>query len=126
MYYTFMKEISKFCRIYCYQNHKKCAELIPHIEVWLNKTVASTTLYTPIELMFETKRPNLFEGILPELPEGEAEQEDVQDKIAKAYERMKQKINKRKGKRRCGNCNGKPTLHEKLLLNIQPNSEAIL
>ncbi|GFG35255.1 hypothetical protein Cfor_00312, partial [Coptotermes formosanus] len=31
----FMKEISKFCRIYCYQNHKKWAELTPHIKAWL-------------------------------------------------------------------------------------------
>jgi transposase InsO family protein len=31
----FMKEIPKFCRIYCYQNHKKWAELTPHVKAWL-------------------------------------------------------------------------------------------
>jgi tRNA(Ser,Leu) C12 N-acetylase TAN1 len=115
----FMKEISKFCRIYCHQNHKKWVELIPHIEVCLNTTVASTTWYTPVELMFEAKRPNLFEEILPEITGGETDQEEIQDKIANAYERIKEKINKRKKRRRRGNPNWKPSLHEKVLLKIQ-------
>ena len=115
-----MKGLSKFCRIYCHQNHKKWVELIPHIEVCLNTTVASTTWYTPVELMFEAKRPNLFEEILPEITGGETDQEEIQDKIANAYERIKEKINKRKKRRRRGNPNWKPSLHEKVLLKIQP------
>jgi hypothetical protein len=54
---------------------QKWAKLIPRIEVWLNSTVASITFYAPIELMFGAKRLNLFENILPELPEGEAKRE---------------------------------------------------
>jgi transposase InsO family protein len=46
-----MKEISKFFRIYWSKNHRKWAELIPHIESWLNNTVASATGFTPAELM---------------------------------------------------------------------------
>jgi transposase InsO family protein len=38
-----MKELSKFCRIYCHQNHKRWADLLSQIEQWLNKTVASST-----------------------------------------------------------------------------------
>jgi len=50
-----MRELSKFFRIYCHENHKKWAELLPHIDGWLNKTVASSTGYAPLELMFGEK-----------------------------------------------------------------------
>jgi hypothetical protein len=43
-----MREIAKYCGIYCHQNHKKWRELTPHIEVWLNSTIASTTTYEPM------------------------------------------------------------------------------
>jgi hypothetical protein len=98
----------------------------PHIEVWLNSTVPNTTLYAPKELMFGTKRPNLFQGILPEVPEGEEKLEEVLHKIAKAHERMKQKVNKRERKRRRGSSNWKPRLQESVLLRIQPISDAVL
>ena len=32
----YMRELSKFCRIYCTENHKKWAELLPYIENWIN------------------------------------------------------------------------------------------
>ena len=48
-----MKELSKFCRIYCHQNHKSWADLLPQIEQWLNRTVASSTGYAPVELIFD-------------------------------------------------------------------------
>jgi hypothetical protein len=56
-----MREISKFCRIYCHLNHRKWAELIPHIEHWLNNTVTNTTSYTPVELLFGAERQSLSE-----------------------------------------------------------------
>jgi hypothetical protein len=91
-----MKEISKFFRIYCSKNHRKWAELIPQIESWLNNTVASATGFTPAELMFGGTGPNIFEDFLPEAPEGEPVLEDLQTKIAKAYEKMRRKIDVRK------------------------------
>ena len=87
-----MKEISKFFLIYCSENHKKWAELIPYIESWLNKTVAGATGFTPAELMFGGKGPNIFEDFLPEVPEGGPVSDDEQRKIAEAYETMKRKI----------------------------------
>jgi transposase InsO family protein len=44
-----MKEISKFFRIYCSENHKKWAQLTHYIESWLNNTVAGVTGFTPAE-----------------------------------------------------------------------------
>ena len=81
----------KVFRIYCSQNHKKWAELTPYIELWLNNTVAGATVFTPSELMFGGKSPNIFESLLPEIPEGGRVSDDVQRKIAKAYETMKRK-----------------------------------
>jgi len=57
----------------------------------LNNTVAGATGFTLSELMFGGKSPNIFEGLLPEIPEGGHVSDDVQRKIAKAYETMKRK-----------------------------------
>jgi len=59
------KELSKFFRIYCHENHKKWAELLPSIEEWLNKTVASSKGFSPLELMFVCRKPSLFDKLLP-------------------------------------------------------------
>jgi DNA repair ATPase RecN len=117
-----MKEISKFCRIYC---HRKWTELLPHIEYWLNNTASSATKYTPVELMFAAERPNLSQNYLPKLPEGEKKFEGVQEKIAKAYERMRQRANKSKSKRKQGNSTWKTRVNEKVLVKTQPISDAI-
>jgi len=62
-----MKELSKFYRIYCHQNHKRWAELLPQIEQWLNKTVASSTGCAPVELIFNAPKPDIFAKFLPEI-----------------------------------------------------------
>jgi transposase InsO family protein len=56
----YMRELSKFCRIYCNENHKKWAELLTYIESWINNTVASATGYTPSELMYGSERCNVL------------------------------------------------------------------
>ena len=110
-----MKEISKFFSIYCSDNHRKCAELIPHIESWLNNTVASATGFTPAELMFGGKGPNIFEDLLPEAPEGEPVLEDLETKIAKAYEKMIRKIDARRKNKKKGKAHWKPKVNDKVL-----------
>jgi hypothetical protein len=121
----YMKEISKFCRIYCHSNHRKWTELFPHIEFWLNNTTASSTLYSPVELLFGAERHNLFQNYLPKLPDGEMKHEDIKEKIKKAYERMRQRANKSRNKRKHGNSTWKPRVHEKVLVKTQPISDAI-
>jgi Integrase core domain. len=97
-----MKEISKFFQIYCSKNHRKLARLIPHIESQLNNTVASATRFTPVELMFGGKGPNIFGDYLPEAPEEEPVLEDLLTKIAKGYEKMIRKVNARKKNKKKG------------------------
>jgi hypothetical protein len=48
----------------------------------------------------------------------------LQTKIAKAYEKMKEKINARKKKKRKDNTHWKPKLKDKALLRAQPVSDA--
>jgi hypothetical protein len=76
-----MRAISKCCMIHCHSNHQKWAELIPHIENWLNNTVASATLYTPVELLFGAERNNLFQKCLPSLPTKEMKHEEIRRKL---------------------------------------------
>jgi hypothetical protein len=120
-----MREILKFCRIYCHSNHRNWAELIPYIENWLNNTVASATLYTPVELLFGTEGNNLFKKCLPNLPKGEMKHEKIQEKTAKAYGRMKQLAHDRKNKRKHGNAAWQPSVHDKVLVRTQSSSDAI-
>jgi transposase InsO family protein len=86
-----IREISKFCKIYCSQNHRKWAELLPKIEEWLNTTVADSTGFTPVEMLFQVKKPDLFEKILKKSPENLPEPETIGDKVMKAYARMRKK-----------------------------------
>ncbi|GFG28292.1 hypothetical protein Cfor_11309, partial [Coptotermes formosanus] len=102
----------------------KRAELIPHIKSRLNNTVASATGFTPTELIFGGKGSNVFEKFLSEAPEDKPLSEDLKTKIAKAYEKMKEKLNARKKKKRKGNTHWKPKLNDKVLLRTHPVSEA--
>jgi hypothetical protein len=54
---------SKFCRVYCSENHRKWGELLPYIERWLNNSVASLAGFGPVGLMYNEDRPNLFENL---------------------------------------------------------------
>jgi hypothetical protein len=51
--------------------------------------------------------------------------EEIQEKIAKAYERMKQRGHDRKNKRKHGNATWKPSVHDKVLVRTQSSSDAI-
>ena len=59
----FMREISKFCRIYCHQAHKRRPELLSHIEGWLSGTLSDSTGYSPLQLIFDSPWPELFEEV---------------------------------------------------------------
>ena len=121
----FMREIAKFCKIYCHENHRKWAELIPYIERWINTTVATSTGFAPVELMMKADKPNLFEGLVPEISEEDQIAEDTSSKIARAHAKMKKGARERKKKKKRGNASWNPKLHEKVLLRTQPVSGAV-
>jgi len=119
-----MRELSKFFRIYCYENHKKWAELLPHIEGWLNKTIASSMGYSPLELMFGKNKPSIFENMLPELKQNTLEVEELGAKFERAFLRMERKSVERGRKRKRGNANWNPELGDKVLVKCQNQSDA--
>jgi hypothetical protein len=120
-----MRELSKFCRIYCHDNHKKWAELLPHIEGWVNNTVSSGTGYTPTELMYGVKRPNVLDKIMPKVQGPEQEEEDIAAKLEAAYAKMRQKAAVRERRQKKGNVIWTPKLNDKVLVRTQPMSDAI-
>jgi hypothetical protein len=59
-----MREIGKYCKIYCHTTQKKWPELFPKIESCLNTTICGSTDFTPVELMFNDIHPDIFSKIL--------------------------------------------------------------
>jgi len=119
-----MREISKFCKIYCSQTHREWAELLPKREEWLKTTVADSTGFTLFELLFEAKKPDLVEKILMKLPENLPEPETIGDKIMKAYARMRKKARNRRKLRKMENKTWETKVKEKVLVRAQPASDA--
>ena len=121
----YMRELSKFCRIYCHDNHKKWAELLPHIEGWINNTVTSATGYTPDEMMYGTERRNVLSRIIPSIQPLEQEEEGVEEKMKAAYTKMRKRAEARGRRRKRGNTKWEPRLDEKVLVKTQPMSDAV-
>jgi hypothetical protein len=118
-----MRELSKFFRIYCYDNYKKWAELLPHIEGWLNKTVASSTGYSPSELMSGGRKTSIFD-ILPEVKQYTSDIEDLDIKLERAFLRIKRKAAERERRRKKGNVTWNPKLENRVLIKGQNQSDA--
>jgi len=76
-----MREIGKYCKIYCHTTQKKWPELIPKIESWLNTTISGSTGFTPVELTFNDIRPDVFSKILSKTKKQQPNNEELQDKI---------------------------------------------
>jgi hypothetical protein len=86
-----MPKLSKSCRIYCHDNHKKCAELLPHIEEWINNKVASGTGYTITVLMYGVKRSNVLNKVMPKVQGLEQEERNIAANLEATYANMRQK-----------------------------------
>jgi hypothetical protein len=121
-----MREIGKYCKIYCHASQKKWPELIPRIESWLNTTISGSTGYTPVELMFNDNRPDLFSKIINKTTEQQPSDETLQNKMTLAYLTMKKKATKRKRRRQLGSTKWEPEINEEVLLKCQPTSDAAL
>lgn len=118
-----MKEIGKFCRIYCSETNKKWPELLPYIERWLNETSSDSTGYSPVELMSDADKADLFERILKREPECKPPVQGLQEKIIQAYMRMKERAAKRNKKKKGVKWN--PKVGELVLAKCQPVSDAV-
>jgi hypothetical protein len=119
-----MRELSKFFRIYCHDIHKNWAELLPHIEGWLNKTVASPTGYSPSELIFGWRRPSIFHKMLPELKLDNSGIEDLDTKFERAFSRISKKAAETERKRNKGNTSWNLRFDDRVLIKSQNQSDA--
>jgi transposase InsO family protein len=119
----YLKEVGKFCRIYCQQNHRKWPELLNQMEDWINGTVSSSTGYTATELMFGKPKPDLFEGILKKKADQLPKEETREEKAINAYARIKLKAAKRNEKRTKGKAVWNPQIGDLVLVKRQAVSE---
>jgi hypothetical protein len=69
--------------MYCHATQKKWPDLIPNIKSWLNTTISVSTGYTPVELIFNDDRRDLFSKILNKTKEQQPSNE-MQHKITLA------------------------------------------
>jgi hypothetical protein len=120
----FMREIGKFFKIYCSTNHRKWPELLPKIEEWLNNTVADSTGYCPVELMFDESKPDIFKKFLDREAELSPPAEGLAEKVMRAYLRMRLKADKRKERRKRGKHEWAPQVGDLVLCRCRSISEA--
>jgi len=115
-----MREIGKYCKIYCHTTQKKWPQRIPKIESWLNSTISGSTGFTAVELMFNDIRPDIFSKVSHKTKEQQPNNEEWQDKITLAYLALKKKAAKRKRRLQLGSTKWEPELNEEVLLKCQP------
>ena len=92
----------------------------------MNTTVSGSTGFTPLELLLEKKKPDLFEGILNKSPENLPEEETTANKVMKAFARMKKKARDRRERRKAGNRIWEPRVNEQVLVRAQQTSDAAI
>jgi hypothetical protein len=95
-----MREIGKFCRIYCNEAHKRWQELLPHIEGWLNGTLSDSTGHSPFGQIFDGPMPDLSEKFLKKGAEHKPPVETFKERVQKAYVRMKEEPGRRNKRER--------------------------
>jgi hypothetical protein len=97
-----MREIGKFCRVYCHEAHKRWPEFLSHIQGWFIGTLSDSTGYSPVEPIFDSPRSGLFEEFLQKgseqkhgrEPTGKRSKSRLQDeeKVAKRNKRGRQEF----------------------------------
>ena len=70
-------------------------ELLSQVEGWLSGILSDSTVYNPVELTFDSPRPDLFEEFLKKGSEQKSPAKSLQEKVLKSYVRMKEKAEKR-------------------------------
>jgi len=84
------------------------------------------TGFTPVELLYQAKKPNLFEGVLTKSPKNVPTPETIGEKVRKAYTRMRKKARDRQERRKTGNKTWEPKVGDKVLVRAQPTSDAVV
>jgi hypothetical protein len=75
--------------------------------------------------MYGSERPNIFRTLIPRTQWIEEEEEGIEKKLEKAYEKMQKRGMASEKRRKRGNAEWQPKLHEKVLVKTQRMSDAI-
>jgi hypothetical protein len=121
-----MRELGKYFRIYCQHTQKKWPELLPYIEDWLNTSVSTATGFAPIELLNGEPTPDLFSKLLKKEQDQKPIPVALEDKLLRAYAKMKIRARKRQAKRKIGRTVWQPNIGDAVLVKSQPVSDASL
>jgi hypothetical protein len=100
--------------------------LLPKIEEWLNETMSDSTGYSPVEIMYNEPRPDLFRRFLKKEADEKPPPESLKDKVLKAYLKMKMKAERRNRKHRTGKTVWEPQVGDLVLAKCQPTSNAAI
>ena len=84
---------------------------MPYIESWINNTVASATGYTPGELMYGSERRNVLSKLMPSLQTLDQEGEVIEEKLEKAYYKIRKRAETRGRRRKRGNAEWEPKVN---------------
>jgi len=104
--------------------HKRWPELLSHTEGWLKGTLSNSTGYSPVELIFHSPRPDLFEEFLKKGSEQKLPAESLQEKVLKAYVRMKEKAAKRNKRGKNSSSKWKPQVGDLVLVKCHVSDAA--
>jgi len=91
----------------------------------MNNSVCTSTGHTPSELMYGTGRPNVFRKMVPKESWLDQKDEGTEEKIRRAYVKMKKRTMAREKLRKRGNAEWNPELNENVLVKKQPISDAV-
>ena len=88
------KELGKYLRIYCHNQHNRWAEYLPFFKKAMNKNYSETTSYTSLEIE-EDRKPERFWRKYIQKPANQNIQIPISVKIENAKRRIREKGNKR-------------------------------
>jgi hypothetical protein len=75
--------------------------------------------------MYGTERVNVISKLVPNLPNLDQEGESIEEKLEKAYGKMRKRAEDRERLRKRGNTRWEPRMNEKVLIKTQPMSDAV-
>jgi hypothetical protein len=87
--------------------------------------LSDSTGFSPVELIFDNPRPDLFEEFLRKGSEQKPPAESLQKKVLKAYVRMKEKTAKRNKRGKNSSSKWKPQVGDLVLAKCQAVSDTV-
>jgi hypothetical protein len=79
-----MPELNQYFKLYCEHSQRKRPQLPDHIETCLNNAVSGIAGHSPLEMAYDSPKPDTFKRLLPMGPKLLTEEETPEDKAIRA------------------------------------------